>query len=123
PACGGWAGRWCRCEPARCSSGLRSSYWGYGGSFPSRPPCDTSSGCSAALGRVRSAPLEVPSLNAVRRPLLRWSPLVLALLLGLGCSPFMRTHETPATVRITLLHLNDVYQVQPLEQGRVGGLA
>jgi len=62
-------------------------------------------------------------LNAVRRPLPRWSPLVLVLVLGLGCSPFTRTHETPDTVRITLLHLNDVYQIQPLEQGRVGGLA
>ena len=62
-------------------------------------------------------------MNAVRRRLPRWPSLVLALLLGLGCSPFMRTAETPETVRITLLHLNDVYQVQPLEQGRVGGLA
>jgi 2',3'-cyclic-nucleotide 2'-phosphodiesterase (5'-nucleotidase family) len=62
-------------------------------------------------------------LNAVRRPLPLWPPLVLALISGLGCSPFSRTQATPETVRITLLHLNDVYQFTPLEQGRVGGLA
>jgi len=62
-------------------------------------------------------------VNAVCRPLPRWPLLVLALALALGCSPFSLTQATPETVRITLLHLNDVYQFTPLEQGRVGGLA
>ena len=62
-------------------------------------------------------------MNAVRRPLPRWPSLVLALALALGCSPFSQMQATPETVRIDLLHLNDVYQFTPLEQGRVGGLA
>jgi len=62
-------------------------------------------------------------VNAVRRPLARWPSLALALVLGLGCSPFAQTQATPETVRINLLHLNDVYQFTPMEQGRVGGLA
>ncbi len=60
-------------------------------------------------------------MNALRRPLACWPLLVLALLPG--CIPKMRTAEPAETVRIDLLHLNDVYQFTPLEQGRVGGLA
>lgn len=62
-------------------------------------------------------------MNAVRRPLPRWPSLVLALALALGCSPLAQKQATPETVRINLLHLNDVYQFTPLEQGRVGGIA
>ncbi|WP_224243618.1 bifunctional metallophosphatase/5'-nucleotidase [Hyalangium gracile] len=59
----------------------------------------------------------------MRRPLPRWSSLVLVLCLGLGCSLTTKTVAPPETVRINLLHLNDVYQFTPMEQGRVGGLA
>jgi 5'-nucleotidase len=62
-------------------------------------------------------------VNAVRRPLPRWPSLVLALALALGCSPFSQMQATPETVRIHLLHLNDVYQFTPVQQGRAGGLA
>lgn len=62
-------------------------------------------------------------MNAVRRPLPHWPSLVLALALALGCSPTLQTQATPETVRINLLHLNDVYQFTPMDQGRVGGIA
>lgn len=62
-------------------------------------------------------------MNAVRRPLSRWSSLVLALCLGLGCIPSAQTVAPSDTVRITLIHLNDVYQFTPLGSGHVGGLA
>ncbi|MBN1203679.1 MAG: bifunctional metallophosphatase/5'-nucleotidase [Myxococcaceae bacterium] len=59
----------------------------------------------------------------MRRPLARWPSWVLALLLGSGCTLKLKPSEPAETVRIDLLHLNDVYQFTPLEQGRVGGLA
>jgi 5'-nucleotidase len=62
-------------------------------------------------------------LNAVRRPLLRWSSLVVTLCLGLACAPSAQNVAPPETVRITLLHLNDVYQFTPMGPGKVGGLA
>jgi 5'-nucleotidase len=49
-------------------------------------------------------------------------PLALAVVLtaghALGAAP-----AAPAPVKVTLLHLADVYQVQPVESGRRGGLA
>jgi 5'-nucleotidase len=62
-------------------------------------------------------------LNAVRRPLPHWPSLGLALCLGLGCVPSAQTLPPADIVPITLLHLNDVYQITPMGQGRVGGLA
>lgn len=47
----------------------------------------------------------------------------MALLLVAGCSTHSQTVAPADTVRITVLHLNDVYQFTPLEGGRVGGLA
>jgi 5'-nucleotidase len=67
--------------------------------------------------------LEVTSLNAVRRPRSRRPSLVLGLLLAAGCIPRAQPLGPAEIVRINLLHLNDVYQFTPLEQGRVGGLA
>jgi 5'-nucleotidase len=67
--------------------------------------------------------LEVTSVNAVRRPVSRRPSLVLGLLLVAGCLPRVQNEGPAETVRINLLHLNDVYQFTPLEQGRVGGLA
>ncbi|MCP3140422.1 bifunctional metallophosphatase/5'-nucleotidase [Pyxidicoccus xibeiensis] len=52
-------------------------------------------------------------------------PLVLAVVLASGRAsgaPPSRA-AAPPPVRVTLLHLADVYQVQPVEEGRRGGLA
>ncbi len=62
-------------------------------------------------------------MNVVRRPRSRRPSWALALLLMASCIPTAQTVAPPDTVRISLLHLNDVYQFTPMEQGRVGGLA
>ncbi len=62
-------------------------------------------------------------MNAVCRPLPRCLWLVTLPLLLAGCIPSAQTVAPSETVRITVLHLNDVYQFTPMEQGRVGGLA
>ncbi|MFP2926362.1 bifunctional metallophosphatase/5'-nucleotidase [Pyxidicoccus sp. 3LG] len=51
--------------------------------------------------------------------------LPLALAVVLASSPAFGAQPPPAAapVRVTLLHLADVYQVQPVEDGRRGGLA
>ncbi|XXF80063.1 bifunctional UDP-sugar hydrolase/5'-nucleotidase [Myxococcaceae bacterium GXIMD 01537] len=50
-------------------------------------------------------------------------PLALAALLGSGCALLPHRAEQEKTVRLTVLHLNDVYQFTPVERGRAGGLA
>ncbi len=52
----------------------------------------------------------------MRRLLRGWVVLTGLLTLALGC-----TNPPPAT--ITFLHFNDVYEIAPIEGGRVGGLA
>jgi 5'-nucleotidase len=63
------------------------------------------------------------SLNAARSLPARHAAPLLFLLLAAGCPSTVRPVPPPETVHLTLLHLNDVYQFTPLEQGRVGGLA
>jgi 2',3'-cyclic-nucleotide 2'-phosphodiesterase (5'-nucleotidase family) len=57
-------------------------------------------------------------------PRLRPALLSLALAaLVAGCASQTNRPATEGTVRLTLLHLNDVYQFTPVERGRAGGLA
>jgi 5'-nucleotidase len=62
-------------------------------------------------------------VNPLPRPLSRCLPLLLAPLLVAGCTPSAQHVAPSEPVRLTVLHLNDVYQFAPMEQGRVGGLA
>jgi 5'-nucleotidase len=62
-------------------------------------------------------------LNAVCRPLPHSPWLVLLPLLVASCVPSAQPVAPSEPVRLTVLHLNDVYQFAPMEQGRVGGLA
>lgn len=50
-------------------------------------------------------------------------PLALAVVLAAGDVSGAQPSAPTAPVRVTLLHLADVYQVQPVEAGRKGGLA
>jgi hypothetical protein len=55
----------------------------------------------------------------------RW--LLAAACLG-GCAPNPAPAPTPpapddGAVRVTLLHINDVYEITPVEGGKAGGLA
>lgn len=56
-----------------------------------------------------------------------WSRCLLALLAVIGCAgaPGPATAPPPddGAARITLLHLNDVYEITPVDGGKVGGLA
>lgn len=59
----------------------------------------------------------------------RFSPLALGLclLLALGCvspsHPAIDTAPASGGVEVVFLHLNDVYEITPLQDGKVGGLA
>ncbi len=60
--------------------------------------------------------------------LLRSARLLLALAAVAGCAPAVVAPPAPAeaaseAVRFTVLHLNDVYEITPVEGGQVGGLA
>ncbi|HEX8706228.1 MAG TPA: bifunctional UDP-sugar hydrolase/5'-nucleotidase [Myxococcaceae bacterium] len=62
-------------------------------------------------------------MNAVHPPLPRRLWLVLFPLLVAGCVPSAQPVAPSGTVRLTVLHLNDVYQFAPMDGGRIGGLA
>jgi len=62
-------------------------------------------------------------VNAVCRPLPRSLWLLMLPLLFTGCLTSTQPVAPADTVRLTVLHLNDVYQFAPMEGGRVGGLA
>lgn len=49
--------------------------------------------------------------------------LALAALLAAGCATLTPRTDSGETVRLTFLHLNDVYQFTPVERGRAGGLS
>jgi 2',3'-cyclic-nucleotide 2'-phosphodiesterase (5'-nucleotidase family) len=64
--------------------------------------------------------------TAPARPGALLLPLALAVVLAAGravAAPASAPTASAAPVRVTLLHLADVYQVQPVEEGRRGGLA
>src|SRR5437667_1819016 len=58
--------------------------------------------------------------------MMKWSLLLIASVTAGGApairAPLQRV-GLDTTIRVTLLHLNDVYEIAPLEQGRHGGLA
>ena len=50
--------------------------------------------------------------------------VLLVVVLGVsGCSVFRRSTAAPDLVRITLLQLNDIYTLDPVDDGRRGGMA
>ncbi|MDX1909173.1 MAG: bifunctional metallophosphatase/5'-nucleotidase [Bacteroidia bacterium] len=57
----------------------------------------------------------------MRITITRW--LVPVLLLLTGCSLFRPTASHQEAATIAILHINDVYEISPLENGTVGGMA
>ena len=62
-------------------------------------------------------------INSMRAPITTFRDTLLAIALSVVCFSTSALCEDAAVVHLTILHLNDVYAMEPVENGRQGGLA